>query len=256
MGIRVDVNKITSFLFFVFFVSTLRFSWQVNSQVFGDPQETNVSEILPLVTQLMYERLSNLTVIFQGEATENLGFCIKDQKADWNGAFNFKSDLDFLSSCIEKTKDITQHICSEVEIKLHFSRFLGLPSKPNRNCNLTSWNPGCEPGWACGFGLDSNNDNVDLRDPNEMSSRTSDCHACCAGFFFPRGLTCMIPCPLGSYCPPVELNATTGMSDSWADIRSSGEVFCPAGSYCPSTTKKLPWSDGHYCRTGSTSEKS
>ncbi|KAI3917103.1 hypothetical protein MKX01_003552 [Papaver californicum] len=276
MGIRMDVNKITIFLFFVFFVSTLRFSsWQVYSQVLGDPKQTNVSEILPLVTQLMYERLSNLTVIFQGEATDNLGFCIKDQKADWNGAFNFTSDLDFLSSCIEKTKgDITQRICSEAEIKLYFSRFLGLPTKPNKNCNLTSWNPGCEPGWACGFGLDSSNDHFDLRDPDEMPARTSDCHACCEGFFCPRGLTCMIPCPLGSYCPLGGLNATTGMcdpyryqlppghsnhtcggADSWADIRSSGEVFCPAGSYCPSTTKKLPCSDGHYCRTGSTSEK-
>ncbi|KAI3933396.1 hypothetical protein MKW98_006755 [Papaver atlanticum] len=276
MGIiRVDVNKITSFLLFVFVVSTLGFSWQVKSQIPGDPMQTNVNEILPLVTQLMYERLSNLTVILQGEATDNLGFCIKDQKADWNGAFNFTSDLDFLSSCIEKTKgDITQRICSEAEIKLYFSRFLGLLTKPNKNCNLTSWNPGCEPGWACGFGLDSNNDNVDLRDSNDMPARTSDCHACCEGFFCPRGLTCMIPCPLGSYCPLGDLNTTTGTcdpylyqlppgrsnhtcggADSWADIRSSREVFCPAGSYCPSTTKKLPCSDGHYCRTGSTYEK-
>lgn len=26
-------------------------------------------------------------------------------------------------------------------------------------------------------------------------------HACCEGFFCPPELTCMMPCPLGSYCP-------------------------------------------------------
>lgn len=28
-----------------------------------------------------------------------------------------------------------------------------------------------------------------------------DAHACCEGFFCPSQLTCMMPCPLGSYCP-------------------------------------------------------
>ncbi|KAK3404971.1 hypothetical protein EUGRSUZ_K01252 [Eucalyptus grandis] len=107
-----------------------------------------------------------------------------------------------------------------------------------------------------------------------MPSRTHDCQPCCEGFFCPQGITCMIPCPLGSYCPLAELNKTTGIcdpynyqipprqpnhtcggADIWADFERSSEMFCSAGSYCPTTIKKMPCSSGHYCRTGSTAER-
>ncbi|RZC70460.1 hypothetical protein C5167_033595 [Papaver somniferum] len=165
--------------------------------------------------------------------------------------------------------DITQRLCTAAETKFYFSRFLAKNYlKPNINCNVTTWNDGCEPGWACRVEFD---DLVDLKNSNGMPTRTTACQPCCAGFFCPRGLT---SCPLGSYCPLAELNKTTSMcepysyqlppkqlnhtcggADSWADISSSSEMFCSAGSYCPSTTKKVPCSDGHYCRTGSRSEK-
>ncbi|KAF7820154.1 ABC transporter G family member 24-like isoform X1 [Senna tora] len=134
--------------------------------------------------------------------------------------------------------------------------------KPNKNCNLTSWVSGCEPGWACSVGP---NQQVDLQNSKEIPARTTKCQACCEGFFCPHGITCMIPCPLGSYCPLARLNETTGVCEPylyqlppsqpnhtcgganiWADFSSSIEIFCSAGSYCPTTTKRIPCSNGYY----------
>ncbi|POO01182.1 Phosphonate C-P lyase system [Trema orientale] len=170
-----------------------------------------------------------------------------------------------------------QRLCTAAEVKYYFSSFFLSEStektnylKPNRNCNLSSWVSGCEPGWACSAGPNK----VDLKNAKDVPSRISDCAPCCEGFFCPHGLTCMIPCPLGSYCPLAKLNKVTGVcdpyhyqlppgqpnhtcggADTWADILSTSEVFCSAGSYCPSTVKKIPCSSGHYCRTGSTSQQ-
>ncbi|KAK9106367.1 hypothetical protein Syun_022378 [Stephania yunnanensis] len=241
-------------------------------------KETGNPAVLPIVTELIYNRLMNLTAIFDGDVAKRLSFCIKDLDADWNGAFNFTSNLEFLTTCIRQTKgDLPQRLCTAAEIKFYFNSFFERGShstnyvKLNKNCNLKSYNDGCEPGWACSVGKDKK---VDLKNSKEAPLRTQDCQPCCAGFFCPHGITCMIPCPLGAYCPVAKLNKTTGIcdpyryslpagkpnhtcggADNWADVASSGEVFCSAGSYCPTTIKKIPCSSGHYCRTGSTSEK-
>ncbi|KAK8455541.1 hypothetical protein SEVIR_4G134100v4 [Setaria viridis] len=142
--------------------------------------------------------------------------------------------------------------------------------RPNKNCNLTSWIDGCEPGWSCSAGKDQE---VNLKDAVNIPSRVLDCRGCCAGFFCPHGLTCMIPCPLGAYCPASTLNKTTGVcdpyhyqppagkpnhtcggADRWADVVSTDDVFCPPGYYCPSTIQKFDCSSGFYCRKGSTSQ--
>lgn len=69
--------------------------------------------------------------------------------------------------------------------------------KPNKNCNLTSWVSGCEPGWACSAGKD-----IDLKkDIKEIPKRTKNCKPCCEGFFCPQGLTCMIR----KYMIPLEI---------------------------------------------------
>lgn len=60
--------------------------------------------------------------------------------------------------------------------------------KPNINCNRTSWNAGCEPGWGCSINSDAL---LDFRNSQEPA-RTLNCQPCCDGFFCPRGLTCMI----------------------------------------------------------------
>ncbi|KAI4351447.1 hypothetical protein L6164_005816 [Bauhinia variegata] len=249
----------------------------VKCQEVNDYDQIDNPAVLPLITQLVYSRLSNLTSILSKEISGQSSFCVIDPEDDWNQAFNFSSDLGFLTSCIQKTKgDITRRLCTAAEIKFYFTSFFDRSTtanylKPNKNCNLTSWVSGCEPGWACSVGPSQK---VDLQNSKEIPSRTTNCHACCEGFFCPHGLTCMIPCPLGSYCPLATLNRTTGVCEPylyqlppmqpnhtcgganiWADVSSSSELFCSAGYYCPTTTKKIHCSKGHYCRMGSTSEK-
>ncbi|EPS73670.1 hypothetical protein M569_01083 [Genlisea aurea] len=120
----------------------------------------------------------------------------------------------FLSSIT--TGDMLQRLCTAGELEFYFTNFLESsgPSsflQPNRNCNTTEWVQGCDPGWGCTTGL---NQTLNFRD-SEIPARNSDCQPCCAGFFCPRGLTCMIPCPLGSYCPTATFNDTTGLCDPY-----------------------------------------
>lgn len=86
--------------------------------------------------------------------------------------------------------DITQRVCTAAEIKAYFNSIQTRSAmKPNTNCNRTSWHSGCEPGWACSINSDQL---VDLKNYHYIPARTLDCQSCCAGFFCPRGLTCMI----------------------------------------------------------------
>ncbi|KAF4346808.1 hypothetical protein F8388_023333 [Cannabis sativa] len=242
----------------------------------GDFDQFNNPLILPQITRVLNKRLSNLTDHLSRDLGNRFSFCIKDPQVDWNRAFNFSSNLDFLSSCILKTEgDITNRLCTLAEMKFYFnSLFPGALTdnylKPNKNCNLTSWVSGCEPGWACSVDQISKEPS-ELSNSEDMPARTLRCNTCCEGFFCPHGITCMIPCPLGAYCPLATLNKTTGVCDPyhyqlpplkpnhtcgganvWADDSGSSEVFCSAGSYCPTTTKKTNCSSGHYCRMGST----
>ncbi|KAL9264021.1 ABC transporter G family member 24-like protein, partial [Drosera capensis] len=111
---------------------------------------------------------------------------------------------------------VPQRVCTAAEVKFYFSSFYEKGRKntdylkPNKNCNLTSFPAGCEPGWACSVGKDQK---VDLKNSVDLPTRTEDCNACCEGFFCPKGITCMIPCPLGAYCPVAKLNRTTGACD-------------------------------------------
>ncbi|KAL0298767.1 UNVERIFIED_CONTAM: ABC transporter G family member 28 [Sesamum radiatum] len=162
---------------------------------------------------------------------------------------------------------------SRAEILLHFHSKGNSPAtflKPNRNCNITKWLSGCEPGWACSAGLTHP---VDFTDSHEIPARTSDCQPCCEGFFCPQGLTCMIPCPLGSYCPLATFNVSTSLCDHiftsyllegqiiLVEVLIFGQMLAeavqcsvPAGSYCPTNTQEIPCASGHYCRMGSTTE--
>ncbi|KAK6942790.1 ABC transporter family G domain [Dillenia turbinata] len=234
--------------------------------------------VLPEVTKLIYSHLTNLTQAFISEFNNELGFCVKDFQEDWQNTFKFEKDLSYVSNCVKNTEgDITQRICTAAEIRFYFESVFGKTQtgtnylKPNKNCNLTYWFSGCEPGWNCAT---STEEKVDLR-LKVMPTRTQDCKPCCEGFFCPQGLTCMFPCPLGSYCPLAKLNKTTGIcepyhyqlppgkkshtcggADVWADLENSIEVFCPGGSYCPSSIQKASCHQGHYCRMGSTAEES
>ncbi|XP_059659443.1 ABC transporter G family member 28 [Cornus florida] len=239
--------------------------------------QTNDPRAVQDLTNKIFSSFINVDEVLAGYVTSNFGFCVKDFEEDWSGAFDFSSDLKFLSSCVRETKgDLVHRMCTAADIIFYFSSlFKGGSMKtnylrPNKNCNLTSWVPGCEPGWACRVAKD---EKVDIRTSKDMPARTLDCSPCCEGFFCPQGITCMIPCPLGSYCPLAKLNKTTGLCDPyhyqppagrpnhtcgganiWTDFLRNREIFCSAGSYCPSTTRKIPCSPGHYCRAGSTSQ--
>ncbi|KAL2323214.1 hypothetical protein Fmac_027593 [Flemingia macrophylla] len=221
----------------------------------------------------IYKELENLASLLNKDIKSGLGFCIKDVRKDWEEAFDFKGKLDFVDSCVKKKGDFRDRICTVAEIRYYFHGFLeqgGSASnyvKPNKNCNLTSWVSGCEPGWSCSAGK-----NVDLKkDIKEMPFRADNCQPCCEGFFCPQGLTCMIPCPLGSYCPLAKLNNDTGIcdpysyripqgeknhtcgsADIWSGVVNNSDIFCSPGSYCPTTTRKVSCDSGYYCRKGTT----
>ncbi|WVZ02532.1 hypothetical protein V8G54_023338 [Vigna mungo] len=202
-------------------------------------------DALQILAQDVYGGMANYTTVFKKVIKQQLGYCVVDVDADWNGAFNFSKDLTFLTICAQQMKgDITQRMCTEAEILAYGQSFGGGKSrsivlKPNINCNLSSWVNGCEPGWGC-----KANQKVDIDSTKkDIPIRSVDCLPCCEGFFCPRGLTCMIPCPLGSYCPLGNLNKTSGVcepyryqlppgkpnhtcggADIWADIQSSSEA--------------------------------
>ncbi|KAK6163362.1 hypothetical protein DH2020_000226 [Rehmannia glutinosa] len=237
---------------------------------------------MQLLSQALFNRFSNFSAYLGPEVVKHLEFCISNMDTEWNKAFNFSKNTQFLAECLKTDRDAVQRLCTAAEVKFYGASLIENAQsgsaksstylKPNKNCNLSSWPSGCEPGWACSVGKDTK---VDLKNSKDIPLRDIDCQSCCQGFFCPRGLTCMIPCPLGSYCPLAKLNKTTGVcdpyryqlppgqpnhtcggADIWADFLSGKELFCSAGFYCPTTTQKLACSRGHFCRAGSTAQTS
>ncbi|KAG5602856.1 hypothetical protein H5410_034226 [Solanum commersonii] len=267
-------------------VSFICFAILVSMANLGAGQQTtgNNSMGMQLLKGALASRVKNLTTIMTKNMKGQLDFCIENVDAEWDAAFNFSDNSDYLQGCLKQTKgDVQQRLCTASEIKFYSVSLLEATDesgvaksshylRPNRNCNLTSWNSGCEPGWACSAGKDTK---VDFENEKEIPSRVLDCQSCCEGFYCPYGLTCMIPCPMGAYCPHAKLNTTTGVcdpyryqlpngmdnhtcggADVWADFVSATELFCSAGFYCPSTVQKNPCTKGHYCRAGSTEQTS
>ncbi|KAJ3679882.1 hypothetical protein LUZ60_016160 [Juncus effusus] len=246
------------------------FVYDCESQMSEAPQVSLALSAMNLEDDL--QRLANQIVLNIANSSNR---CIieKHLDKDWNETFELWSNMSLLNNCIQELGDVGMRLCSKEEIKFYFknlyvdgqlSKFL----KPNINCNsTTSWVPGCNAGWACARDDDSMPTNHD-----ELPKRTRDSKACCAGFFCPSGITCMIPCPLGAYCPAAKVNISTsicepydyqiapgnksnqlcGSADKWADVSSTESIFCPPGFYCPNTNEKLNCTKGHFCRMGST----
>ncbi|KAL8501364.1 hypothetical protein ACS0TY_020781 [Phlomoides rotata] len=235
---------------------------------------------LQLLSQALLSRFSNFSAYVGPDIKKHLGFCIRDVDAEWNAAFNFSKNTQFLAECLKQDKDAMQRLCTAAEVKFYGSSLMQSAEgggtkitnylKPNINCNLSSWPSGCEPGWSCST---TKEDKVDFKNSKDIPTRVLSCQPCCEGFFCPHGLTCMIPCPLGSYCPQGKLNKATGVcdpyryqlppgqpnhtcgaADVWSDFVTGNELFCSGGYYCPTNTQKLPCTKGHYCRAGSTNQ--
>ncbi|XP_051200816.1 ABC transporter G family member 28 [Lolium perenne] len=221
------------------------------------------------LTSAFEDRFKKLTNVFEPRVRGDLGFCINDPDKEWNKTFKFP-DVAFIVDCLNEG-DLPLRVCTAAELKFYFESLTSGKKnyvRPNKNCNLTAWIDGCEPGWACAA-----DGELDYNDAVNFPPRTDLCRGCCPGFFCPHGLTCMIPCPLGGYCPQSTLNKTTGVcdpynyqpppgkpnhtcggADRWSDVMTTDDVFCPAGYYCPSPITKLDCSSGYYCRKGSTSQ--
>lgn len=111
-----------------------------------------------------------------------------------------KFDINF--NVVDETGDMPQRLCTAADLRFYFTNFIASANspttflRPNRNCNVSSWVSGCEPGWACSADL---NEPLDYKESREIPARTSDCQPCCEGFFCPQGLTCMIRKSL-SFC--------------------------------------------------------
>ncbi|KAL0358647.1 UNVERIFIED_CONTAM: ABC transporter G family member 24 [Sesamum angustifolium] len=121
----------------------------------------NATQLNDQLTESLYQRLSAVTShLIHSEIAKRATFCITNPEDDWNRAFNFSDNLDFLSNCILTTQgDLPQRLCTAAELKFYFTNFIGTATSPktflnpNRNCNLTAWVSGCEPGWACSAGF-------------------------------------------------------------------------------------------------------
>ncbi|KAG8091729.1 hypothetical protein GUJ93_ZPchr0012g20518 [Zizania palustris] len=222
-------------------------------------------EVPPVDVDLV-SSVKSLVARLADEVQAKYGFCMVNMEEDFKQAFSY-SNTSFLSECNAQTEgQMSTMLCEKAEIEIYVNSLgKSRSTRISRNCNQSSWALGCQPGWACQrLGADSTE--------NVVPSRAEKCRPCCAGFFCPRGLTCMIPCPLGAYCPLATLNETTGLcdpysyqitpglnhrcgtADSWADVITTNDVFCPPGHHCPTTTEKLNCTEGHYCRKGSTDE--
>lgn len=211
---------------------------------------------------------------------QQFSFCVDDPVRERNAAFDFSENMSFLATCLTQTEGtILDRICSGGEIKAYLESLInlikssgqGMASSPieNVNCNESKWSQGCEDGWSTSlqvsvaqiYDLYINTSFIPMRNDTSMLP-------CCGGFFCPRGLSCMIPCPLGAQCSKASFigglcspygyqvtpgrNYSCGGANRWADLSNSNGTFCPAGSYCPSTVEIHQCDTGYYCRQGST----
>ncbi|KAL3693457.1 hypothetical protein R1sor_007108 [Riccia sorocarpa] len=236
--------------------------------IFNDPPPDPTSLLPKSVMDKLTKSVDDITT----QVANNYSFCIKNAQADRENTFDINRNPGFLTNCaLQLGVSFIDRVCKKSEIVFYFQqirtiKFPGAP--PNSNCNHESWTAACEPGWS-GV-LDANVS--DSAPVDVIPMRVADPQPCCPGFFCPRGLTCMMPCPLGAYCPMATFNETTascepygyqlspksnvscGSADLWLTFGDSEGMYCEAGSFCPSTTNKTTCSSDHYCRAGSTSQ--
>ncbi|CAI9268079.1 unnamed protein product [Lactuca saligna] len=251
-----------------------------------DPPANNKRpRIAPLFSNFLSQQFNKSIRRYKTSIQRTLHYCTEDVDKDINGAFNFEGKDQFFTNCQVKFKDLAKRLCTAAELRVYFTSFIKEVDDstksisqahfldPNRNCNLTSWTRGCEAGWASAVNPGQKYE-FNETDPRKIPFRTDNSQPCCEGFFCPQGLTCMIPCPLGAYCPVAKLNKksgicdpyhyqqpagkpnyTCGAADMWGPVQMGSDMFCAPGHYCPTTIKEIPCPKGRYCRMGSVKSK-
>lgn len=98
------------------------------------------------------------------------------------------------------------HLCGPTELDFYF-RYLLLTDNPEQVpssfSSLTICDVGSSSGMsnACAPGFFQTAQVPELPGPGHVNPELGAAKPCCPGFFCPNLLTCMIPCPLGAYCP-------------------------------------------------------
>lgn len=85
------------------------------------------------------------------------------------------------------------HLCCCLQYLLLTDNPEKMPS--NKWCTVGSKSPACTPGF---FQSRLPQEAADGLAPDMELDKP---HACCPGYMCPSMLTCIIPCPLGAYCP-------------------------------------------------------
>lgn len=71
----------------------------------GTASQLDNPAVLDLVTRTVYDRIYNLTLgLFDNQFSDKFKFCILNRDEEWNHAFNYSSNLAFLSACVTRTK--------------------------------------------------------------------------------------------------------------------------------------------------------
>ncbi|BBN06086.1 protein MpABCG24 [Marchantia polymorpha subsp. ruderalis] len=240
------------------------------------PPSVSRANIRDLIPKDMLDNFTLSVDQITAQVANNYSFCIQDIEADKRSTFEVNQNSTFLRECRAFLGDtFVDRVCQQSEIEFYFKNIAWMKNPPpTPNCNPFSWPIACEPGWGGLEGVNSSAfvDSVYSQGIDGIPLRTVDPQPCCAGFFCPRGLTCMMPCPLGAYCPLAryeessgtcqpygyqmrpESNLACGGADLWLTFQDSRGIFCEAGSHCPTTTEKELCEPGNYCRAGSTDE--
>eukprot|EP00850_Spirogloea_muscicola_P018499 SM000170S02671 [mRNA] locus=s170:128164:135959:+ [translate_table: standard] len=209
---------------------------------------------------------------------QHFNYCIEDYDDDKERTFRFEGSREAYLQCQDGGL-LTGRLCRASEAKMYFESFessytSGLPLIPNnKNCDRSAnrYMPACEAGFASdiiNMPIETMSDFV-VEAPERNNTDTPA--PCCEGFFCPQGLACMIPCPLGAYCPHGDVSDGTytycspyeyqpksprcGGAHLWAVAWRSSSIFCPEGYFCNTTTSKYLCPRGHFCREGSTRPK-
>lgn len=97
-------------------------------------------------------------------------------------------NVHFLLLCTVTT-DLFSTVCQSEELGKYFAdlgRMKAAGVRPNSNCSAGNWTQACDAGWAA-VGLSNGTIPANTTIGGQSNSRP-----CCAGFFCPPGLTCMI----------------------------------------------------------------